>query len=214
MKELRDLEKRAEALALGSAWGDEAISVNTRILELDDHISGAYTRLARCFKERGNALLAIAALRRAVQLVATPYTLTALGAAYRLNGQLDEAERSYRRAITMEGSPAARVGLAAVYADRGRLTESDALYRSVIREDERNIYALNGLGALLVKRGRLEQAEACFIRAAQIGQATDDSVARLTDLHSAYSRKGDSAGAQRIQAFLARLRHSGRPVRS
>lgn len=190
----------------------EALHDIELVSEIDDHREAQSIGVAA--RKQGNALLAIAALRRAVQLVATPYTLTALGAAYRLNGQLDEAERSYRRAITMEGSPAARVGLAAVYAERGRLTESDALYRSVIREDERNIYALNGLGALLVKRGRLEQAEACFIRAAQIGQATDDSVARLTDLHSAYSRKGDSAGAQRIQAFLARLRHSGRPVRS
>jgi hypothetical protein len=58
MNELRELVKRAEGLALAGQWGDEAVSANTRILELDDRISGAYTRLARCFREQGNWLAA------------------------------------------------------------------------------------------------------------------------------------------------------------
>src|SRR5687768_15459870 len=56
--QLGQLMKRAEDLALSGEWGDEAVDVNTRILELDDRIAGAYTRLARCFRERGDWLAA------------------------------------------------------------------------------------------------------------------------------------------------------------
>jgi tetratricopeptide (TPR) repeat protein len=276
MNELHDLVKRAEALALGGKWDEEAIGVNTRILELDDRVPGAYTRLARCFKVQGNwlaarsmyrqvlafdssnriasnqlaiveerlrdladlelvaeiddyhealaigvamrrqgdAQLAIAALGRAVELDPTVYALTALGAAYRSNGQLADAEAAYGRAIEMEDHAAARVGLAAVYADQGRLTEAHKLYWHVLRADNRNIYALNGLGAVLLRRGRLEQAEGCFVRSAEVGQASDESITRLADLRAEYARCGDSAGEQRIQALLGRLKLAGRSARS
>jgi tetratricopeptide (TPR) repeat protein len=274
MDELRLLVKQAEALASEGNWGDEAIGVNTRILELDDRLAGVYTRLARCFREQGNwlaacsmyqqvlvfdstnriatnqlanleerlkdlegieliaeindyrealsigvaarrqgnAVLAIAALNHAVVLDPTLYALTALGAAYRLNRQLTEAESTYRRAIEMQDSAAARIGLAAVYTDQHRLRDAHSLYWRVLRDDGHNVYALNGLGAVLVKRGRLEQAECCFIRSATIGQASDDSIARLTDLRVAYIRRGDAAGEKRVQTILARLGRLGRPT--
>lgn len=56
MERLTQLVRRAERLALAGDWGEEAININTRILELDDRVSGAYTRLARCFREQGNWL--------------------------------------------------------------------------------------------------------------------------------------------------------------
>jgi tetratricopeptide (TPR) repeat protein len=276
MSELRALVRRAEILALAGAWDDESIRVNTRILELDDHVAGAYTRLARCFRAQGNWLaarsmyqqvlafnpssriasnqlvaieeilrdledieliskiddydeafatgvaarrqgnvtLAVAALERAVGLRPTVYALTALGAAYRSDGRLAEAEVAYQRAINVNGHVAARVGLAAVYADRGRLTDASRIYRQILDVDDRNVYALNGLGALLLKRGRLEQAEGCFVRSAEIGEVRDESMSRLADLGAEYARCGDAAGARRIQAVLDRLRPGGRPGRS
>jgi Flp pilus assembly protein TadD len=273
MGELHDLVRQAENLALAGRWDGEAIGVNTRILELDDRVAGAYTRLARCFtvqrnwlaarsmyrqvlefdpnnriasnqlaaveerlgdladlelvaeiedfaealsigvaaRRQGNTLLAIAALRRAVELDPTTYALTALGAAYRSNGQLAEAETVYRRAIKLRNDPAPRVGLAAVYADRGWLTKAHELYWHVLREDNRNVYALNGLGAVLTRRGRLEQAERCFARSAEIGQAPDDSILRLAELRAEYARRGDSAGEQRVQTLVNRLSTANRP---
>jgi tetratricopeptide (TPR) repeat protein len=272
MGALQILVKQAEALALAGKWNDEAIALNTRILELDDRIAGAYTRLARCFtvqgswlaarsmyrqvlefdsnsriasnqlaaveerlrdladlelvaeiedyaealsigvaaRRQGNTVLSIAALRRAVELDPSAYALTAFGAAYRSNGQLAEAEAAYRRAIKLRNDPAPRVGLAAVYADRGWLAKAHELYWHVLRDDDRNIYALNGLGAVLSRRGRLEQAERCFARSAEIGQAPDESIVRLAELRAEYARRGDSAGERRVQALLDRLRTDGR----
>ncbi len=274
MDELRDLVRRAEALALADTWGDEAIRLNTRILELDDRVAGAYTRLARCFKgqgnwlaarsmyrqvlafdpsnriasnqlavveeelkglqdlelvaeiqdhyealsigvaarRQGNAPLAVAALRRAVELDPTGHALTALGAAYRSNGQLTEAEAAYRRAIKVSDHAAPRVGLAAVYADRGRLTKAHELYWRVVRADDRNVYALNGLGAVLLKRGRLEQAERCFARSAELGEEPDESMLRLAELRAEYTRRNDTAGERRIRALIGRLAPVGRPA--
>lgn len=51
--ELADLRKQAEALALAGEWGERAIEINTRMLELDDQAADAYTRLGRCFREQG-----------------------------------------------------------------------------------------------------------------------------------------------------------------
>ena len=267
VNELRRLVARSKALADGGRWDDEAIGVNTRILELDDRIAVAYTRLGRCFQVRrnwlaarsmyqqvlafdptnliasnqlaavneklrdlddaeliakiedyreavsigvaarrqGKAALAVAALKRAVVLDPTSYALTALGAAYRASGQLEKAEAAYRRAMKLDDQPAARVGLAAVLADQNRLTEAHKLYLQVLRADNRNVFALNGLGALLLKRGRLEMAKRCFMRASAMGQASDESTARLDELRTAYSRRGDADGARRIQTLLGHL---------
>lgn len=50
---LRGLILQAEQLVRENNWSSKAIELNTRILELDDRVSGAYTRLAKCFREQG-----------------------------------------------------------------------------------------------------------------------------------------------------------------
>jgi Flp pilus assembly protein TadD len=181
-------------------------------LELVTEIHDYYEALSIgvASRRQGNALLAIAALRRAVELSATTYALTALGAAYRLNGELAEAEEVYRRAMKANDHAAPRVGLAAVYADRGWLTKAHQLYWHVLRADDRNVHALNGLGAVLTRRGRLSQAERCFVRSAKLGQALDESLNRLAELRQAYARRGDSVGERRIQTLLGTLVRSHR----
>ena len=51
--ELKKLRKQAESLALSGNWGQEAIEINTKILEIHSLESGAHTRLAQCFKMKG-----------------------------------------------------------------------------------------------------------------------------------------------------------------
>jgi tetratricopeptide (TPR) repeat protein len=51
--EIHELRQRAESLALAGEWGEIAIEMNTRMLEIDDRAADAYTRLARCFREQG-----------------------------------------------------------------------------------------------------------------------------------------------------------------
>lgn len=51
--ELIKLRKQAESLALSDNWGQEAIEINTKILEINELESGAHTRLAKCFRIKG-----------------------------------------------------------------------------------------------------------------------------------------------------------------
>jgi len=57
-EKLATLIKRAEELARVNNSSEEAVRINTMILELDDKISGSYTRLAFCFREQGKFDLA------------------------------------------------------------------------------------------------------------------------------------------------------------
>ena len=56
--EIHDLRQRAESLSFSGEWGEIAIELNTRMLEIDDRAADAYTRLARCFREQGRLVAA------------------------------------------------------------------------------------------------------------------------------------------------------------
>ncbi|MDA8139273.1 MAG: hypothetical protein M0036_11535 [Desulfobacteraceae bacterium] len=58
MDDVSVLRERAKKLALSGNWGDEAIDINTKMIELDDRAADAYTRLAKCFIEQGKKLAA------------------------------------------------------------------------------------------------------------------------------------------------------------
>lgn len=51
---LDDLKEKAKELALKNNWGEEAVKVNKKIIELDSTCSGAYTRLAKCYVKSGD----------------------------------------------------------------------------------------------------------------------------------------------------------------
>lgn len=51
---LDDLKERAKDLAVKNNWGEEAVEVNRKIIELDSTCSGAYTRLAKCYVKLGD----------------------------------------------------------------------------------------------------------------------------------------------------------------
>jgi tetratricopeptide (TPR) repeat protein len=51
---VRPLQRQTDELATTGDWGPEAEALNRRLLELDPHRKVAMTRLARCFRERGD----------------------------------------------------------------------------------------------------------------------------------------------------------------
>lgn len=53
MSSLQELESRAKALARQGIWGEEAIQVNTAIVELDEGNYSAYNRLSQCYMVTG-----------------------------------------------------------------------------------------------------------------------------------------------------------------
>lgn len=266
---LEQLISRAAELALAGNWGEEAIQLNTHILELDDKIAGSYTRLARCFKEQGNPLgaremylqvlafqpenrialnnlsclekelrikelihsisninsyeeafatgvaakrrneimIAITALKRAIELKPTKYALNALASAYRSANNLDIAEKIYKDILLRDDNLVSQVGLAAVYRDKGMLAEARKIYENVLRQNKENCHALNGLGGVYSDLGMLGDAEMCFEKALEIGGARDESIHNLEKLKEVYLAQNNSDGVTRIDAILAHLRN-------
>ena len=65
---LKNLEKEARDLRARENWGEKAIEVNTRILELDPCNVAAFNRRARCQREQKNLSAAEADYRCALEL--------------------------------------------------------------------------------------------------------------------------------------------------
>jgi len=56
---LNELKEKAKQLVLNNNWGEEAIEVNKKIIELDSTCSGAYTRLVKCYIQMGDIETAV-----------------------------------------------------------------------------------------------------------------------------------------------------------
>lgn len=65
--ELARLRQRAASLAREGNWGQGALEINEKILEIDGRASDARTRLGRCYQEQGNFLVAFEEYRRALE---------------------------------------------------------------------------------------------------------------------------------------------------
>lgn len=267
MEKLEQLISRARELALAENWGQEAININVKILELDPKVGEAYTRLARCFDEQENLLgaremylqvlnfepqnkialnglsrieqklkyiddkqlvinvnsyeeafaigvaarrknditLAIAALKRATELNPTMYSLNALAGAYRANNDLSIAEKIYNDILSRNNNPASLVGLAAVYRDKGLLRQAQKLCNDVLSQNDKDVYALNCLGAICFDLGQLDIAEDCSTKALKIGEAPDESIRNLKMIKQKYVAQNDNDGVRRINDILTRF---------
>lgn len=286
MEELQNLIAQAEQMARNGLFGDEAIYLNRRILEIDDRTEGAYTRLAKCFmvsehylaaremyqqvlafnrkntiaingleraeqalwaeeekkrvaqarqhsdeeQERADAEriehlddydvlfaigvaysrrqkkgLAVAALSKAVALKPTKYALTALAAAYRHCGDFAQAHATLDQMSQDERDCTSQVVRAAIYRCEGKLLTARRTYQAVLELTPTNVYALNGLGGVLMDVGECDEAEKCFRKAAEFPQARDESIDNLKKLRGAYLAQGNAAGAARVARVLKEL---------
>jgi tetratricopeptide (TPR) repeat protein len=69
--ELRELVLRSSALAAADSWGDEALRVNERIVELASYSAQAWWRLGICLKERQDFSRSRAAFSRSAECAQT-----------------------------------------------------------------------------------------------------------------------------------------------
>ncbi|MBN8891573.1 MAG: tetratricopeptide repeat protein [Rhodospirillales bacterium] len=119
---------------------------------------------------------------------------TALRAALRLR----PGDAGLRRALALLGSRAALVGrlidegVALVAQDR--IAEAEASFRAVLRQAPRSVVARGNLAALLLRRGRPEQALAAFDTALALAPGSLDAERVRADRATARLLLGDFAG--------------------
>jgi tetratricopeptide (TPR) repeat protein len=140
---LAKLCKKAETLALSGQWGKESIAVNTQILEIDEHVSAAYTRLARCFLEQKNYL---AAQDMYTQVLAfDPKNTIALNNLQSIKKEISKLQKLRDMAAIDSYDEVFSVGIAA--RRQGKLSLAvAALLRAVELKPEKP-FAWNALGA-------------------------------------------------------------------
>jgi tetratricopeptide (TPR) repeat protein len=90
---------------------------------------------------------------------------TRLAAAYRLNGQLDKAQKIYEWVLEHHDNRFARVGLAAVHEDNGKHVEALKLYQSVLNRHPGDSNAMRGMAKTLARLGRGEEAREAYKKA-------------------------------------------------
>ena len=158
------------------------------------------------YRRRKNDIkLAITALRRATELNPTMYALNALAGAYRANNDLSIAEKTYNNILSKNKNPASMVGLAALYRDKGLLRQARHLCNEVLSQNDKDVYALNCLGAICFDLGELDIAVACSVKALEIGEAPDESIRNLKMIKQKYLAQNDSDGVRRINDILTRF---------
>ncbi len=138
---------------------------------------------------------------------------TRLAAAYRLNGQLYEAQRMYEWVLEHQDSRFARVGLAAVHEDNRKHVQALQLYESVLNRYPSDAYALRGVARTLASLGRVEEATDAYEKAAEAGEGRKNTAAvilALERMRDELGRKGEAERAKHVVLALERLRDSER----
>jgi tetratricopeptide (TPR) repeat protein len=156
--EIHDLRRRAESLALAGEWGNTAIEINRRILEIDDHAAGAYTRLARCFREQGR--LAAAREMYTQVLAFDPQNRIARNNLAKIEKEIGRADELSGVSSLGSFDEAFAVGVAARKRTRYALAIA-ALLRAVELRPE-SVHAWNALGAAYRHKGALDQARSAY----------------------------------------------------
>lgn len=176
--EFKILRKKAESLALSGNWDQEAIEINTKILEINERDSGAHTRLANCFKIKGEYFTAYGIYRNV--LTYDPTNRIALD----LSKQIKEDALRQKNEIE---KAALRQKKASEKADR-------------IEQEKNDILAINNyheayhVGLAAKRRRRFDLAIAALIKATELNP---ESPFAWNALGSAYRRKGKSEEALR-----------------
>ena len=134
---------------------------------------------------------------------------TRLAAAYRLNGQLYEAQKTYEWVLEHHDSRFARVGLAAVYEDNRKHVDALKLYESVLDRFPNDTYALRGVARTLASLGRVDEAIKAYEKAAEASndrKATAAVLGALEKIHAELREKDESDRARQVGLAIERLR--------
>lgn len=123
-------------------------------------------------------------------------------------GRPEEALKELQRARSLDPlSPAVRSALAEAYYFARRYDESEAASRSALELDPNFVLGLLNLGRAQEQQGRINEAIVTFDRARTL---TGRGPAMTMFLAHAYARKGESAAARELLAYLLQLRRENR----
>ena len=181
ISELTRLRKQAESLARAGDWGEYALNINKKMLEIDRNASDALTRLGRCYQEDGNFIVAYEMYGRALE--ADPFNTVArnklklveVDARKEREKQQKEALRQQKEVLKQQKEARRQIQKNKIAA----ITNYDEVYQ---------------LGLAKKKRGHFDLAVAAFLRAIEL---FPESPYTWVSLGSAYRQNNNAAEAYR-----------------
>ncbi len=139
-----------------------------------------FANYAYALKESGQPAKAEEALRKALTLDPNHYKVLAQqGNLLMARGQISEAVTLFTRSLKqVPGYQTARINLAAAYVNLGEVENAAREYAEALKRDEYCSRAWSGLGVIVFRTGKLDEAEALYRRALVRASKTDEAEAR------------------------------------
>ncbi len=146
----------------GQTWSTTETLFQNVIEEYPDASHVAYNNLCNTKRLENDLASAIELCKKAIAIRPHPKTWSNLGAVYRLQNNMTDAQTAYSQALSLDPkSPEAHFGLALVKQKMGDLAGAEAEYRAAISfkstRDTMEAIELD-LGALLFAEGKLDEA--------------------------------------------------------
>ncbi len=121
------------------------------------------------------------------------------GSLQMLDGDYDMAEDSFRKSLEKQKTPHALNELAWLLAKRERYRESERLAREAIAQNDKMSSSWDTLGVVLMKTGRLDEAQKAFEKSLSINQSDPSVFLHMAEFHL---MKGDNTQARELMVML------------
>jgi len=198
----RGLEIAPEDVELRNALGwtlfqdgrsEEAVVQYERALEIDpDHVK-SHNNVALALVELGRLEDAATHFEASLRIEPQAEIHSDLGFALARLGRSDEAMAHYRKALELDPEcTSAHFNMAVTFVQTGQLDQAEIHYREAL-EQKPSAEAYNGLGYVLARQGRVDEAIAELKRAVQVDAHYTPAYNNLADT---LARQGDLEGAE------------------
>lgn len=185
---------------------DQAISLDSAYID-------ALVCSADIYMNSGAAPKAIARLRSQLEyLPDNPVLINALGCAFSLTGNENEARANFERAVSVDPSYSrARINLALSFIDHNEYDDAIVNLETVIDEDPNNSDAYNYLGYALALSDNYEEAEKMFLKSISIDENNTSALENIAyyyksrgqlDKAKAYYQKAAALGSENAKNIL------------
>lgn len=146
----------------------EAVEEYQRSIEINPSSAKAHNNLALALVDLGRLNDALGHFRQSVAIDPKPEIYSDLGATLARLGQQSDARAAYQRALELDPNNAsANFNMAVLLTQSGALVDAEEHYRRAARE-KANAEAYNGLGYVLARQDRTDEAIAAFRKAIAI----------------------------------------------
>ncbi len=172
---------------------EEAVVQYERALEVDpDHVK-SHNNVALALVELGRLEDAAAHFEASLRIEPKAEIHSDLGFALARLGRSDEAMAHYRTALELDPEcTSAHFNMAVTFVQTGQLDQAEIHYREAL-EQKPSAEAYNGLGYVLARQGRVDEAIAELKRAVQTDARYTPAYNNLADT---LARQGDLEGAE------------------